>query len=979
MLKDIKLNFKTFFCVNKQKSVNNNQRPFGRNSMKQFVLIFIAAILCVSAFCDERWSNDFVLDGNQITEKAIVLNPTDSIAYSTDLAAGNPRSLTVTVEDKDDPAKKVCLFSDNSGKAVEGTITWNYNDEIFKDFPVDDTYLVKQTVTTDLESLVLTRSVTLMPEPAAALALAVVGVLFLRKRVKKLAAVLSIAALASFSAKAENVVSDVNCLQMWPFDNRVAVNYTLDGEKEDSVYEIKLFGSVDDCKTIFELSEQGTLIGEGADGTVTGSGKYKVFWTPNNSFNRKNFKNAKIKVQAMERCPNSYMVIDLSGGTNASKFAVSYLDSVPKGGWTEEYKTTKLVLRLLPAGKFIMGSPEYELGREQYILYEVQREVTLTKPFYAGVFEVTQKQYELVTGKNPSAFKGDARPVESVSYDMIRGAKEGGKWPASGNVDEDSFMGILRAKTNLDFDLPTDAQWEYACRAGMPTALNNGKNLSSSCYCGNLDKLARNKYNLDDGKGGYSGQHTTVGSYLPNAWGLYDMHGNACEWVLDWSLYDNVEFYSSAPVTDPKGGRSGTARVRRGGDYGSVAHMCRSAATGCSGPNDACYYDGFRVALTVGEDLTQTFEYSIESVSINTLPVFSAKFYGTSEDGTEYLLEDIGSLSGEGSSGIVFGKGTHKICWTPDCDHKNLVGKLKFSVKYENITSDAKYLVLDLNNYKMRTALQGPMEDANIWSNDACRTSEIWFRRIEPGTFIMGSPESEIGRSHNETQHNVTLSRAYYIGVFETTQKQYKMIMDQNYSIYCGETRPVDSVSYDMLRGADEGKAWPANNNVDNNSFFGILRDLVGNTFDLPTEAQWEYACRAGSNTSWNNGNNITNVYEDGCLNNLGRYKRNGGGDKNEKNRFCAHAAVGSYAPNAWGLYDMHGNVYEKCLDWFGYYNEDPVTDPKGPDSSLSSNPERVVKGGYWLNEAYECRSASRRPSYTGSESESTGFRIVLF
>ena len=267
-----------------------------------------------------------------------------------------------------------------------------------------------------------------------------------------------------------------------------------------------------------------------------------------------------------------YMVIDLSDGTNATSYAISYLDDVPEGGWTEEYKTTKLVLRKIEAGKFTMGSPENELGRYDD---EVQHEVTLTKSFFAGVFEVTQKQYELITGNRPEYYQGDVRPVERVSYNMIRGSEKGSSWPANSDVDEISFFGILRAKTNQAFDLPTEAQWEYACRAGTTTALNSGKNLSDEHDCDEMAEVGRYWHNGggdEDGDGKYIA-HAKVGSYLPNAWGLYDMHGNVCEWCLDW-----WEDWNGDPATDPKGGTEGISRVLRGGSWiNRYARDCRSA------------------------------------------------------------------------------------------------------------------------------------------------------------------------------------------------------------------------------------------------------------------------------------------------------------------------------------------------------------------------------------------------------------------
>ena len=169
---------------------------------------------------------------------------------------------------------------------------------------------------------------------------------------------------------------------------------------------------------------------------------------------------------------DTYLVIDLSGGTNAANYPVSYLSDVPAGGWTDEYKTTKLVLRKIPAGTFVMGSPTNELGREPWAPgSETQHSVTLTKAFHIGVFTVTQRQWELVMGNRPSYFTNAAfyatRPVEEVSYYDVRenpanSDDPASDWPSNSVVNANSFMGKLRARTGLAaFDLPTEAQWEY--------------------------------------------------------------------------------------------------------------------------------------------------------------------------------------------------------------------------------------------------------------------------------------------------------------------------------------------------------------------------------------------------------------------------------------------------------------------------------------------------------------------------------------
>ena len=283
-----------------------------------------------------------------------------------------------------------------------------------------------------------------------------------------------------------------------------------------------------------------------------------------------------------------YAVVDLSGGADAASYPVRYSAVGPDLN-DDTCRTTELWLRKIPAGTFMMGSPEDEVGRDTD---ETQHEVTLTQDYYMGVFECTQKQWELVMGSNPSSYQGDCRPVENVSYNIIRGtgAQAGAGWPTYGHaVDASSFMGKLQAKTGLVFDLPTEAQWEYACRAGTTTALNSGKNLTNTGQDDAMDEVGRYDYNRSDSKGGYS-QHTKVGSYLPNAWGLYDMHGNVYEWCLDW--YNSS--YGTTAVSDPVGPNTGSYRVKRGGNWNFNVQNCRSAGRSNSYPSYISNY-GFRV------------------------------------------------------------------------------------------------------------------------------------------------------------------------------------------------------------------------------------------------------------------------------------------------------------------------------------------------------------------------------------------------
>ena len=298
-----------------------------------------------------------------------------------------------------------------------------------------------------------------------------------------------------------------------------------------------------------------------------------------------------------------YLSVDLSGGTNAAFYpAESYrtLADVPGGPAAESYKTTRLLLRLVPKGVFMLGSPESELGRSAD---EPAHRVTLSHDFYMGVFEVTQRQWELVMGDRPSFFTNGlyyaSRPVEQVSYEDIRGSGAGSLWPAGRGVDADSFMGRLRAKAGWpEADLPTEAQWEAACRAGAVTALNSGKNLAAADEDPNTAEVARYFFNSGSAYEPDCDAATAtarVGSYLPNAWGLYDMHGNILEWCLDW--YGDC----SEEVADPEGSATGTGRVRRGGSWGSSADGCRSAFRyALFGPDYRNSSIGFRVAVTPG-------------------------------------------------------------------------------------------------------------------------------------------------------------------------------------------------------------------------------------------------------------------------------------------------------------------------------------------------------------------------------------------
>ena len=212
------------------------------------------------------------------------------------------------------------------------------------------------------------------------------------------------------------------------------------------------------------------------------------------------------------------------------------------------------------------------------------------------------------------------------------------------------------------------------------------------------------------------------------------------------------------------------------------------------------------------------------------------------------------------------------------------------------------------------------------------------------GSFTMGSPIGEDGRFDDETQHRVTLTKGFWMGETEVTQGLWKEVMGGGNpsGFKSGDDYPVERVSWGDCQE--------------------FLRKLnarspqAGYEWRLPTEAQWEYACRAGATGAFGG---------TGRLDDMGWYSDNSGRQTHP---------VGKKTANAWGLYDMHGNVWEWCADWYGSYLTGTVTDPPGP----SSGPGRVSRGGSWCNSARLSRSANRDSGDPGARTYALGFRVAL-
>lgn len=244
-------------------------------------------------------------------------------------------------------------------------------------------------------------------------------------------------------------------------------------------------------------------------------------------------------------------------------------------------------LVLIPAGEFMMGSPDSEENHNSD--ESPQHRVRITRPFYLGQYEVTQGEYQQVMGTNPSDFSATGTHKEKVSgQDTSRFPVEKVSWN-----DAVEFCRRLSQKEGRTYRLPTEAEWEYACRAGTTTPFNFGSLLNGA----EANCNGNNPYGTSY-KGPYLQRTTTVGSYRPNAFGLYDMHGNVWEWCAD--RYDG-SYYAGSPQDDPTGPSWGLDRVRRGGSWNRIAGNCRSAYRVNFSPELRYYYQGFRVARVAAD------------------------------------------------------------------------------------------------------------------------------------------------------------------------------------------------------------------------------------------------------------------------------------------------------------------------------------------------------------------------------------------
>jgi uncharacterized protein (TIGR02996 family) len=249
---------------------------------------------------------------------------------------------------------------------------------------------------------------------------------------------------------------------------------------------------------------------------------------------------------------------------------------------------------LIPAGTFLMGSPSGEESRAKH--EGPLHKVTITRPFYLGVHEVTQKQWQAVMGDNPAWFSSTGsgkKSVKGMSTDDL--PIEQVSWTVSNRFLKKLAALPDEVAAGRRYRLPTEAEWEYACRAGLP--LYQVFHFGNSLSHGQANFEATYPYG-EGPKGRPLKRTSAVGSYKPNTFGLYDMHGNVWEWCSDWYARD---YYSKSPHEDPSGPEKGSSRVMRGGCWDAIGGYCRSAIRCQDPPGRRDRLVGFRAVLIPGE------------------------------------------------------------------------------------------------------------------------------------------------------------------------------------------------------------------------------------------------------------------------------------------------------------------------------------------------------------------------------------------
>jgi formylglycine-generating enzyme required for sulfatase activity len=593
---------------------------------------------------------------------------------------------------------------------------------------------------------------------------------------------------------------------------------------------------------------------------------------------------------------------------------------------------------LIPGGTFTMGSPESEeRSRDNE---RPQHDVTVPS-FFMAKYPVTQGQWKAIASRTDLKVKLDLDPEPSNFQEPYQDIDRWERPVEQVNWYEAvEFCKRLSKLKGKYYRLPSEAEWEYACRAGTITPFYFGETITPGLvnYNGN--------YTYGDGlEGEYREQTIPVGQFPPNAFGLYDMHGNVFEWCADrWhDDYNGVPTDGSVWLKEGNKERS----PLRGGSWFIDSYNCRSAFRDCGNGRELHYYVvGFRVVCYVNSYIPPTFEddeFELEE------ELKEPETPTVKQSTVEQEVPTVKQFE-EKSQDWNFEAPTIAV----DQLEEELQER-----SFEASTVDQRGEIIDRRTYT-----------ASYFTEILADGISLEMVLIPGGTFMMGSPKSEVGSRDNERpQHNVTVS-PFFMAKYPVTQGQWKAIASRTDLKVNLDLEPEPSrfkkpyQDIDRWQRPVEGVNW-----YEAAEFCKRLSKLRGRNYRLPSEAEWEYACRAGTTTPFYFGETITPE----LVNYDGDYTY-GDGPKGEYTQQTT--PVGQFPPNAFGLYDMHGNVAEWCADeWHENYQNAPT------DGSiwLNGNKDRSpLRGGSWDIFSSSCRSAIR--SYFLRRVVHTviiGFRVV--
>jgi len=694
-------------------------------------------------------------------------------------------------------------------------------------------------------------------------------------------------------------------------------------------------------------------------------GPHTVTWDPGSFVVSKETDQVRVRAWSTN-APPDYMVLDLVDAAQPVHYYET-ADFLPDGDVTNDiHRTEKLVMRRVHAAgaEWRMGAPIAMHGNASIAARETPHFVLLTNDYYMSVFELTAKQAAFVnnSSEKPAETYSDAdvKPY-ATSYNALRGTAQVDflGWPQSGHAVSsngvyETFLQKMRPKYgNRPFDLATEAQWEFACRAGTLTDLPNGKNVNNSGSA-NTEEIAW--------MAGNSGNAAhPVGLKPANAWGFYDMIGNNYEWVLDW--YSSTALKSSESVVEPVGpsmsSEATPSRLYRGGCYSTDKTGCRSASKYYTAPN-ASTAMGVRLVLPCGCDDLAVYRYDLAQDRIVTCDVL-VDGVSVGAETLRRLAGDVNKLVRAGTSRTIYlrmegaGLASDKVqfklsLWKTDDPPDFLVADATVSNAVESVRFYPTANVLPLGDL----------------TNNAYRMEKVVMRRIpaEDVTAMIGRSD----RTDRCKLREVSFSEDFYLQCFMmSAQAQLYLTAQNGHQDADGalEALKPATCSTQNLRGLSsaEWPGWPQKlHEVKTGTYLARMRATTGIELDLPTAAQWEYACRGGSANWFNNGGDT----ETDC-GEVAWYKNN--------SQSAAHP-VGVKKPNIWNLYDMHGLANELNLDWFVDWNtpSEAGRDPKGVDNAGRTLNARIIRSG---TRTADYTSASAPFFSNGAENSAYGYRLV--